>query len=268
MTTATNAISETAALQMIRAEINVREFQRWMGTRRLQDPDHAMHCLLTECFGKPAPDGLAPRPFRVILPRGGSRGCLYGYARTNADELRDAAAIYACPLQSRIIPAAGLDSKPMPAQWQAGKSLGFEVRIRPIVRRSRNDDARPGSECDAFQVEAEQRPKGGMERNREKVYRDWLAERLQHRGGARLNLEQTKLVSFQRTRAIRKLHARVSEGPDAIMRGTLTVTDSAAFANLLAQGIGRHRAYGYGMLLLRPPGRTMLPMRHANHADT
>ena len=46
-----NAPAATGALQMVRAEVSVRDFQRWMGTRRLQDPDHAMHCLLTECFG-------------------------------------------------------------------------------------------------------------------------------------------------------------------------------------------------------------------------
>jgi len=32
----------------------------------------------------------------------------------------------------------------------------------------------------------------------------------------------------------------------------LTVTDGEAFARLLAKGVGRHTAYGYGMLLLRP----------------
>ena len=36
------------------------------------------------------------------------------------------------------------------------------------------------------------------------------------------------------------------------MRGVLTITDSEAFASTLAQGIGRHRSYGFGMLLLRP----------------
>ena len=59
-------------------------------------------------------------------------------------------------------------------------------------------------------------------------------------------------MSFRRTRALRKRHARYSEGPDVVMRGVLTVTDPDAFSNLLAHGIGRHRAYGYGMLLLRP----------------
>ena len=39
------------------------------------------------------------------------------------------------------------------------------------------------------------------------------------------------------------------------MRGNLIVSDPAAFAQLLTRGIGRHRAYGFGMLLLRPPGK-------------
>ena len=265
MTMTPEAMTENATLQMIRAEINVREFHRWMGSRRLQDPDHAMHCLLTECFGD-----LAPKPFRLIMPRGGSSGCLYGYGRAGADALREAAQMYGDPLQCRIV-TEKLDSKPMPSEWQADKRLGFDVRIRPVVRllkdlsrvpvgkqrlfRTRpgeEDRPRPGKECDVFQWEALLHPKGGMNRGREEVYADWLSEKLGKSGAASLELEQTKLVSFQRTRAIRKLRAGHSEGPDAIMRGILTITDPGAFAELLGKGIGRHRAYGYGMLLLRP----------------
>ena len=45
-----------------------------------------------------------------------------------------------------------------------------------------------------------------------------------------------------------------SEGPAALMRGTLVVGDDPAkFAELLRCGVGRHRAYGFGMLLVRPP---------------
>ena len=252
----------TEPLQMIRAEINVRDFQRWMGMRRLQDPDHAMHCLLTECFGR----DLAPRPFRAIFPRGGGLGCLYGYGTVDADALREAAVTYADPLQSRIIPPHSIDSKAMPAEWTVGKRLGFEARVRPVVRLERDTSRipphvqrsfkegglRPGKECDAFLWKAIQHPKGEMRDNREEVYRDWLAERLQRCGAAELNVEETKLVSFQRTRAIRRRHSRYSEGPDALIRGNLVITDGDAFARLLANGIGRHRAYGYGMLLLRP----------------
>ena len=114
------------ALQMIRAEVSVRDFQHWMGTRRLQDPDHAMHCLLTECFGD-----LAPKPFRLIAPRGGATGCLYGYGTVGAVELRDAAAVCADPLQARILPAAdSMDSKPMP-DGMAGRQTPWLRGPRP-----------------------------------------------------------------------------------------------------------------------------------------
>ena len=235
-----------ATLQMIRAEVNVREFQRWMGMRRFQDQDHAMHCLLTECFGD-----LAPKPFRLIVPRGGSTGCLYGYGQADADALREEAAICADPLQARIIPASTIDSKPMPSEWQKDRRLGFEVRVRPIIRKARGS-GQEEAELDIFQVKAEAFLRGEMPHSREQVYAEWLSNKLDGKSGASLDVERTKLVSFQRTRAVRKLHRRHIEGPDAVMRGVLTVTDSDAFANVLARGIGRHRAYGYGMLLLRP----------------
>ena len=120
------------------------------------------------------------------------------------------------------------------------------------TRSGEADAPRPGKECDAFQYEALQHPKGEMKRTREQVYVDWLDKQFERHGGAALDKEVTKLVSFRRTRAVRKRHRRYSEGPDALMRGELEVTDSGAFGKLLARGVGRHRAYGYGMLLLRP----------------
>ena len=210
-----------------------------------------MHCLLKECFG-----GLAPKPFRLIAPRNKATGLLYGYGKANASTLRDAAGIYADPLQCRIMPLHKLDSKPMPSQWQVGKRLGFETRIRPIVRlqkdlsrvptgklrlfrvnRRNGDDPekqpRPGKECDAFQWEALLQPQGGMNRSREEVYTEWLGSKLKRCGAASLEPCETRLVSFQRTRALRNRHARHSEGPDAVMRGILRITDPDAFAALL-----------------------------------
>ena len=246
--------SDTAApaLQMIRADLNIREFHRWAGIRGLIsraafDEGFAMHCLLVESFGE-----LAPKPFRIIVPsgRGQRTNTLYGYARCAADALQNAAATYADPQQTRILLPSRIHSKPMPTVWQPGKHLGFEILVRPTIRRGRGSD-RAGRECDAFQAEAERHGKGEMPRSREEVYADWLKERLECKGAARL--KEATLAMFQRTRAIRKLHDRPSEGPHALMRGTLTITDPTEFASLLASGVGRHKAYGYGMLLLRPP---------------
>ena len=264
-----DAATTTETLHLIRADIDVLHFRRWMGSRRIVDDDHAMHCLLAECFGD-----MRPQPFRLMLPRDGRHGTLYGYARSSADELRDEASLFACPLQTRAMPLASLDSKPMPSAWQAGRRLGFEVRIRPVVRPTKNagrrecdrhylrekkdgsrqtcPHCRPRKECDAFQYEAIKHPKGEMRLTREEVYREWLQKRFEHKGGAILDLNTAELVSFRRTRAVRKLHRLYSEGPDVLMRGELEISDGTKFAEMLAGGIGRHKAYGYGMLLLRP----------------
>jgi CRISPR system Cascade subunit CasE len=47
-------------------------------------------------------------------------------------------------------------------------------------------------------------------------------------------------------------HSRLVNGPDAVLAGQLRVTSPDAFAQLLANGLGRHRAFGFGLLLLRP----------------
>ncbi len=245
------ARSDVGALHMIRADLDIREFHRWAGSRGLIsrstfDEGFAMHCLLVESFGE-----LAPKPFRIIIPRGRSRayGCLYGYAEADDNALRDAASTFCEPLQAKILPSSRIDSKPMPTTWRMGQRLGFEALVRPIIRRARGSD-RAGKECDAFQAEAELHQKGGMKRTREDVYKDWIGKRLEATGAARL--EDAKLAMFQRVRTIRKLHSRPSEGPHAVMRGTLTISDAEEFSRLVAHGIGRHKAYGYGMLLLRP----------------
>ena len=242
-------------LKMIRGSVDLRSFQRWAGSRQLMsrqtfDEGYAMHCFLAGVFGE-----LAPQPFRLILPRGkgNRRGVFYGYGHAEAEALREAAAQFADPLQARVLPGSDLDGKPMPAMWKAGTQLGFELLTRPTVRRARGN-RNPGGEVDAFQREAERHPAGAMPRSREEVYRDWLSGELKRRGGA--ELETASLVSFQRTRSIRTLKRRPFEGPTALLRGTITVTDGDDFTRLLGRGVGRHRSYGYGMLLLRPVGKS------------
>lgn len=262
----------SARLHMIRADINMREFQRWAGSRGLIrggafDEGYAMHCLLTGIYGE-----RAPKPFRIIAPRDARKGCLYGYAEADADELRELADCFADPLQACVIPAERVQSKTMPDEWRAGRRLGFETLIRPVVRSrsvgaiiagsdtvhcaaARRGEYTPDArtvEVDAFQIESAPLGKGEMERTRERVYKDWLRKRLYSRGGA--ELEEATLQSFRRTRAVRRLRGRASEGPAALMRGTLVVGDDPAkFGEMLKRGVGRHKAYGFGMLLVRPP---------------
>lgn len=242
-------------LYMSRAEIDLNAFNRWAGSRKQFlrggfDEGYALHGLLVESLGE-----LAPKPFRLISPRNAPRAVLYGYGGATAETLRDQAQILADPLQIKALGANTLQTKPMPEIWTAGQKLGFDIRLRPVRRLRPSGDRLRSIEQDAFQWRAEQTAVDETPPSREQVYGDWLAERLERQGGAKLEPGSVRMASFRRTHVTRKTgngDHKQSEGPDAVLHGHLTIADSEQFAALLAGGIGRHKAFGYGMLLLRP----------------
>lgn len=234
-------------LHLIHLPIPPRAFALWakgrgFGLKNTQDDGAVLHILLSGLFGK----GVL-QPFRLFDPGQGDWS-LYAYADSDAAMLTDTARMVAPPDMLEAVMLDRLRTKPMP-EARAGQRLGFDARLRPVRRLTEGTRVR---ERDAFVAEAlrdhADNPEGmaNAGRTREAVYCDWLAERLP---GAQL--ETARLARFQRHRVLRE--GRGIEGPDATMHGTLTVTDPEAFARDLAKGIGRHRAYGYGMLMLRPP---------------
>ncbi|RMD90667.1 MAG: type I-E CRISPR-associated protein Cas6/Cse3/CasE [Alphaproteobacteria bacterium] len=245
-------------LWLIRLGIDTAALGRWSAERgvgwsgRHYDEGAALHHLLGECFG-----AAALQPFRLMaLPRG-RKANLYAYAREPAESLRAAAEAAMLPETTGVLDLSSLEGKAMPAGWRQGQRLGFDLRLRPVVQlASPLGRHGKGDECDAFLAEALRRhgdDREGMKhsgRTREAVYRDWLAARLAPSAALE---SDARLVRFSRRRVVRG--GRSVEGPDAVMQGTLSVRNPEAFSEMLERGVGRHRAYGCGMLLLRPPGR-------------
>jgi len=245
------------SLHLVELPVDLRQLHLWAGTRqawgRGSDEGLTLHHLLGEVFG---PGVL--QPFRLMVAPGARQGTLLAYADHDADALRQSAGISQTPSDAAAIRLDRLRSIPRPGTaWRPGQRIGFDLRMRPVVRLAsplsgQTKDGQPlifrkGAEVDAFLARALR----GEEVTREAVYLDWLAARLLP--GAELERETSRLASFRRKIAVRD--GRRIEGPDVTVLGTLTVTDAAAFARLLASGVGRHRSYGYGMLLLRPPQR-------------
>ncbi|WP_019517436.1 type I-E CRISPR-associated protein Cas6/Cse3/CasE [Sphingomonas sp. Mn802worker] len=251
-------------LHLLRVGVDRRALHHFAIARRLDDDDagYALHAALLARFG-----AAAPRPFRFLPdhPRGPH---LLGYL-ADTEALADAAAL---PPADALIAAIFADHQlqPMPAAWRAGARYAFEVRVRPVVRfgsQARAARADRGAwqpragEIDAYVAACERAAAAGDDTAavaHEPVYADWLAARL---AGAAV-IEHAGLRDFRRSRTRRNTHARADgprtravEGPDAVMAGTLAIADPAAFADLLARGVGRHAAFGFGMLLLAPPGR-------------
>jgi CRISPR system Cascade subunit CasE len=237
-------------LQMLRLDPDPHRFADWAAREKLlmsgADPCYAWHAILRAAFGE-----LAPRPFRLVERRGRS-DYLIGYGTADAVALRDHAAAFADPLVSGALNMPSLAVKSMPTSFRTGTRLGFEVRVRPVIRQDRDGDRRRTRECDAF-LAAINGPDADKEVDRERVYVDWLRVRLAN-GGAEVGA--SRAISLRRSRVLRRRADRkpvLIEGPDVVLDGTLTVVEPNAFAALLARGVGRHRAFGFGMLLLKPP---------------
>jgi CRISPR associated protein. len=268
-----------SVLRLVSLPVDLREFRRLAALRdHASDEGLALHHLLSESFGK-----RSLQPFRLMVAPGGRAATLYAYTSLTEEGLRENLDC-AAPEHLKALETGHLAIRDMPDVWREGRRLGFDVRVRPVRRLmrplegwSREEHRRgvrgerprgpiaKGSEVDAFLVARLRRFPDGLpdaETNaeglsREAVYLAWLAE--QFEGAATLDPARTRLAAHGRRRVARPDHQPdgvvvMSGGPDVVFHGELTITDGEAFSRLLARGVGRHAAYGYGMLLLRPGG--------------
>jgi len=144
------------------------------------------------------------------------------------------------------------DVKAMPVSFPMGGVYNFEVRACPVVRKGRGSKSfSPGAEVDAFLAEVEKAGQDGVV-NRESVYRSWLKETIERSGAVRC--EGVRLSAMKRSRFFRRgthKEAKFIERPDVTFAGRLRILDQKKFQELLLRGVGRHRAFGFGMLLVR-----------------
>jgi CRISPR system Cascade subunit CasE len=247
------------SLHLVRLSIDLRALAAFAVAHGASDDDsgYAVHLALRRRFGE-----AGPQPFR-LLADGPAAPVLLGYV-ADAAALAEAGALPATDASLDPVFPDAAQARPMPETWREGARFGFEVRARPVVRfgktrraaRAGQTDAwqRRAGEVDAF-VHACERAGEGVPVDREQVYLDWLAGRL----APAADIEGAELRLLRRVRTRRSRHGRPGlsrvEGPDAVIAGTLSVRDGQAFAALLARGVGRHVAFGFGMLLLSPPKR-------------
>ena len=240
------------SLYLLHTQPDPQRLAAWAARHRLLDKEgdlgYALHALLHAAFGEQA-----PQPFRYLDAEQG----LLAYTRLDATGLAQRVALADPDVAAALglgqtRQHGGMNVRLFPAQWAVGHTLGFEVRVRPIIR-----EGKTGRERDAFLAAAEKAQGSALDRG--EVYVQWLREVLARKGGAELvDACMTRYQQLGVTRRSQKdnandvRHSRLVNGPDAVLVGQLRVTDSQAFAQLLAQGVGRHRAFGFGMLLLRP----------------
>ena len=238
-------------LYLLHTQPDPQRLAAWAARHRLLDSQgdlgYALHALLRAAF-----DEQAPQPFRYLDAEQG----LLAYTRLSGPELVQQAALADADVSAALglgqtLHHAGLSARSFPSQWADGHTLGFEVRVRPIIR-----EGKTGRERDAFLAAIEK--SGDVELDRSEVYVQWLRELMVRQGGA--ELVDATVTRYQQLGVTRKTQtgaadsarqSRLVNGPDAVLEGQLRVTDPQAFAQLLTGGVGRHRAFGFGLLLLR-----------------
>ena len=218
-----------------------------------------MHALFAALFdqGADVASRVAPKPFHIASSAGRMLDVL-GYASLDHIALAERAKSFADPMAWGVCELGSAVSKPMPEGFEPGTRLGFSVRACPIRRVARKGPmTRARAEVDVFLAKAwAVGPEVALDRN--EVYLSWLGEELAKEGAARLVQAQVTRFSIghlhRRTQGEERTSHR-TQRPDVTFEGILEVVDSAAFGRRLARGIGRHRAFGYGMLLLKPAAR-------------
>ncbi len=255
-------MSETSPLWMVRLQLDAARLAREGLAARLppqqEDLGSLVHVALAGLFG----EGTV-QPFHV-LNETARQVPILAYTRRAEAELREHAATFADPARYAACTWEELATKPIP-DIEAGRRLGFDLRACPVVRLSGplevpGKDGEPqrypaGAEVDAWVHRRFMARDAAPGIDRETAYTDWLRERM--RGAAEITA--VRVQGFRRLRLARRTHAtprraKILERPDALLHGELEVHDGGAFRQLLAHGVGRHRAFGFGMLLLRAPG--------------
>lgn len=167
--------------------------------------------------------------------------------------------------------------KPLPGHPSAADRGRHRARERDVYLARVDMVARKSVGSGAGEVAATGTPVVGMPPgcgavpSRAEVYLDWLADRLAGAGAALVRAQagaagsagawDARVEAFRLTRLMSRDRSGgrsrtiAAEGPDVTVSGMLAVTDTDAFAAGLTRGVGRYRAFGFGMLLLSPPQR-------------
>ena len=197
----------------------------------LHDVDLTIKTALTEAFGGPA-----VRPWSV-LRQNGPTVTIVGYSQLDADALRERLSLATPAIRNAVI------------RHRLSARRRSRGAARSLFGSAYSDSKRHPS---GREGRLPRIPAGSI---REQVYADYLPSRLR---GATVNLVRMGRFRLEKiTRPHRGDKAPASGFasrivPDAVLEGVLTVDDPAAFAETLAAGVGRQRAYGRGFVRLEP----------------
>jgi CRISPR system Cascade subunit CasE len=230
-----------STLHLIRLPLHPPRLIRFAFAHGIRQEDetlgYTLHAWLTALFGE-----AAPKPFRYFE----RRQEVLAYAPHDAQTLLAIAEERGSLAALAALDTENAASKPMPTGWRGGQRLHLEVLTCPVSRKGEDEK---DVYLRALDRQGERAPSRG------EVYRQWFARQWQ----GVVELEQVELLGMRaRVRLLRRARHDGNrllsiERPQALFAAEAVIREPARFAVCLARGIGRHRAFGFGMVLLAPP---------------
>ena len=235
-------------LYMVRCSFDSPSLISWAreqaGIRAVNDFGYVVHAVFKAGFGEEA-----PKPF-VLDKNHGRTQFVLGYSKIPGSDLEDLCKENRPELIN--IFDQKIPSKAMPTDWPMGGIFGFSVLMAPIVRQSKPVKR----ERDAYFASLDAGGEKSLQK-RERVYLDLLKREISRDGAA--SVLEAGLTAIKQNSVQRRSYSEVDQERKlkpfqrsvAEFKGRLQIKNPETFQKLMMRGVGRHRAFGLGMLLLR-----------------
>lgn len=249
-------------LNMICFDLNLRALSIWGHQCRLgEDPGYLVHAALRKIWGR-----LGPQPF--LIQQEQSR--VLGYTQADEDQLRQRLKNFHpdTPKDSflhEVFTLPEICFRPMPLEWENGSRYQFSVYCRPTARLGnvesdiwllKNYCAWREAYCNRTFTSSLQNFRKLHKGEIEETYHQWL----QRRFAPAAELQNVIITGSRSSRLTTRgqedhngapVRSKRRSYPETTFTGRLRITNPQAFDRLVRHGVGRHCAFGFGMLLLR-----------------
>ena len=222
------------------------------------DWGYLLHVYLKELFGNAAPKVFSADTNKIHdgIP-------VLGYTSADAKVLKKDSGEFANPRIWASVDWKSFASKPIPDTFRQGQRMHFSLRTAPVIRQHRKV-AEDGSvidervEIDPFLREVS-RADPNTRLDRFSIYRQWFLEKMKRDQGVKIL--DVAVTEFQLRKFVRRTGAKMVKDritkypvrPSVTFKGSLEIADLERFYQLLECGVGRHKTFGFGMMLLQRP---------------
>ena len=226
------------SLYLLQADIDMRNLATWSNAQGHPDGDRAAHALIYRTFGKDD----VPRAFIVNEDAGyrKQKATLLAYTGYDADQLQEIARRNQDLSTAGVMSPLTFRTNELPERWREGTAVAIEVRLVPTYRSQSSK-----TEYDVHRRhDAADTP--------QETYCRWATELLTRKAGVEPAEHTVHVTKYRRREVQRQWGQRTMTMPDVTVRASCILRDTETWEKALRLGVGRHKSFGYGMLLVRP----------------